>query len=198
MPLWNLAVAFSRFQASLNIVNDVELTEQMLTVAFGRRFGEDFTLNIVGGGILGGDLTDSVSGEHEVSQGVIGSVQGTQRLVRQRGARPFVLGTLSFSASRTTTTPMAGGSSSSLVATDFRVSAMAGYRLRKRFTVHSAARAFAGPVFWSNVDDPGSDRHFFQLAVGGSVFLPGKTRLFTEWAFLGERNITVGVARSFR
>ncbi len=193
---WDVSLAFSQFKASLIVVNDIVLTEEMLTLSVGRQLNPRFRIGVMAGAIVGGNLSDAVSGQHDVGKGVIGAVLLGWRVRLQEGSLPFVNGSGSLSASSTSTTPEGGGETSSLVATDVRFGLSAGYSWN-RVSAYGAGRVFVGPVFWSNVDESGSDKHFVQVAAGMALALPRGTRLFGEWAFAGEKNVSLGLGAAF-
>lgn len=145
------------------------------------------------GGIADGEIdTDEA---HALRPGWLFFASYTHRIIDERGAWPFVLGSASVGASAART--FNGRDSSHFSALDVR----AGVTVGKTFGPLSpfvAARVFGGPVFWTRRGQAltGSDKYHYQPAIG-VVVARRPADLFVEWAFAGERSIGAGVGVAF-
>jgi hypothetical protein len=141
------------------------------------------------GGIADGRLTADRA--YSVGPGWIAFGAYAYRIVEDRGAVPFVLGSVSAGMSVARTS--AGSESAHLAGYDVRAGLLAG----KTFgpvTPYLAARVFGGPVLWRerNIDVTGTDKFHYQPAVGAALSL-GRLDVSFEWAFAGERAVTAGL-----
>jgi len=111
---------------------------------------------------------------------------------------PFVLLTGSAAASVAWTTPPGGGPSSTLSAFDLRLGVVAGKTIAHAVTPYLLARAFGGPVFWSQAGRSvtGTDANHYQLGAGLSVRV-GRVDLVVEGVPLGELGLVAGVGFAF-
>lgn len=155
------------------------------------------TLQISAGGVLGGSL--ELDGRRfSIDTGWVGAVAFAWRLLEGEGYAPFLLSSLSFSASSARTEDDASGAAAHLTALDLRGGLTAGKTFWGVLSPYASLRVFGGPVFWSydGEDIGGSDKYHYQPAVGAVVTL-GPVDLYGEWAFLGERALAGGAGVSF-
>lgn len=195
--------------------HDVDFRERSLSVSLERAFGDRFVLQVGGGAILDGTLT--VGGTaHTVDPGWVAAAGFSYRLADEKKRAPFVLFSYGFAIGRTHThlrdMPAAsiaspwslamlsrGTAKVPLTAVDL---ARVGLTVGKSFgplTPFASARVFGGPVFWTidGASATGGDRYHFQLATGASVRPGAGIDLFAEWAFVGERRVSLGVGAAF-
>jgi hypothetical protein len=155
------------------------------------------TFQISAGGVLGGSL--ELDGRRfSIDAGWVGAVAFAWRLLEGEGYAPFLLSSLSFSASSARTQDDASGAAARLTALDLRGGLTAGKTFWGVLSPYVSLRVFGGPVFWSydGEDIAGGDKYHYQPAVGAVVTL-GPVDLYAEWAFLGERALAGGAGVSF-
>ena len=146
------------------------------------------------GGIADGSLdTDEA---HAMGPGWLMFGAYAYRLVDERGAWPFLIGSVSagVSAARTAS---ATGESARFTAYDLRLGVTAGKTFGP-LTPYVAGRLFAGPVLWTQHGQSltGSDKFHYQPAVGAVLSLR-PLDVYAEWAFAGERGVTAGLGLAF-
>lgn len=148
------------------------------------------------GAILGGSV-DSTS-EGDVGKGVVASATVTYLPFFETESRPFILGSLTLGHSRTTAVSD-DSMSYDWTATDARLGIMVGKTFADRIVPFAAARAFAGPVFWTlgGEDVAGGDLYHYAVGAGCSYRVPGKLDLFAELIALGEKSASVGASVPF-
>jgi hypothetical protein len=147
--------------------------------------------------VLGGSL--ELDGRRfSIDTGWVGAVAFAWRLLEGEGYAPFLLSSVSFSASSARTEDDASGAAAHLTALDLRGGLTAGKTFWGVLSPYASLRVFGGPVFWSydGEDIGGSDKYHYQPAVGAVVTL-GPVDLYAEWAFLGERALAGGAGVSF-
>ena len=81
-----------------------------------------------------------------------------------------------------------------------RVGGILGWTLFDAWTPYAAGRLFGGPVFWKSERYggdalTGTDRYHIQLAMGSTVTLPVGLYTSVEWAFVGERAVSIEVGK---
>lgn len=166
----------------------------------------ELTLQVGAGAILGGDLLVHSYGadpahKYQIDPGAVLVVGGSYRFIDAKGARPFLLGTLSgtFSASQTRiegTGP--NGTHALLDAFDLRAGGVLGWNIARVFSPYAVVRAFGGPVSWTyqNQRETGTDVHHFQIGAGFGLALGKRFDLFFEGVPLGEVGISAGIGVS--
>ncbi|HUQ05392.1 MAG TPA: hypothetical protein VM261_22975 [Kofleriaceae bacterium] len=153
------------------------------------RWSVRFALGAVIDGVLEAD-----GRRHDIGPGVVLAAGGARAW--SRGSW-FLVGSLGFSASRTTAREeIAGAASAPLSALDVRAGALAG-RTFGLVSPYLLARAFGGPVTWrlDGDDVTGGDDHHYQLGAGVSVGPARGWTLVLDVAALGERGASLGIAR---
>lgn len=199
-PRWHAAAAFGVVRTTLVLSgHHVEFAQHSLSASVERAVGDRFVLQIGGGAILGGTLTVGNTA-HVVEPGWVLSAGFSYRLIDESRRRPFALFTYGFGLGGALTHPRGDASrTTALTAVDL---ARVGITTGKTFgavTPFAAARVFGGPVFWK-IDGAavtGGDRYHFQLATGVSVRPGAGFDAFAEWAFAGERRVSIGVGGAF-
>lgn len=111
---------------------------------------------------------------------------------------PFVLLSGSLAGSLAWTTPAAGGSSAAFSAFDVRIGAVVGKTIAHIVSPYLLARAFGGPVFWSNAGASvlGTDAYHYQLG-GGVAVRVGRVDFVAEGVPLGELALVGAVGFAF-
>jgi hypothetical protein len=200
-PRWHAAAAIGAVGTTLLLGgHDVDFRERSLSVSLERAFGDRFVLQVGGGAILDGTLTVGRTA-HTVDPGWVAAAGFSYRLADEKKRAPFVLFSYGFAIGRTHThlRDDPGSAKVPLTAIDL---ARAGLTVGKSFgplTPFASARVFGGPVFWTidGASATGGDRYHFQLATGASVRPGAGLDLFAEWAFVGERRVSLGVGAAF-
>jgi len=171
------------------------LRQQAFAVSVDKRLSQRFTLQLALGGIFNGHL--EFEGTRHTLSGIAATVAGSYRLVDEKGARPFVIGTASLGQSFLETRE--NEVSTPLAATDARIGVVVGKSFGNVFAPFVVARAFGGPVVWSRGDGTlvGSDRFKYNLGVGALVLAGRGVDAAIEVSFLGEKRVTTGVGFSF-
>ncbi len=146
------------------------------------------------GGIADGSLDTDES--HAMGPGWLFFGAYAHRLVDEKGAWPFVLGSISAGASAARTASPRG-ESARFTAYDVR----GGLTLGKTFgpvTPYVAGRIFGGPVLWTQRGQAltGNDKFHYQPALGVVLAL-APIDVSVEWAFAGERALTAGAGVAF-
>jgi len=159
--------------------------------------GDRSTLDLAAGGVFGGELT-APDGAYRLGPGWVAGASYTYRVLDAAWPRPFVLlsGTLAASAARTSRAD--GSAAGTLSAFDLRVGATAGYTFADVLSPYVALRAFGGPVSWRYAGEAvtGTDDYHYQPALG-AVLSYAPIDLTAEWAFVGERAVSVGLGVAF-
>jgi hypothetical protein len=192
-----VGASYGLFASELDFDDGSEpgISEQLVVAALGRRIGDDYSVRLAAGAVLGGSLTVEQM-RHEVGTGFLLSVSVARRWLF--GGRFF--GTLSLSAgASSTTTRMAGAAESvRLTAGDIRVGGMVGLTLWQRVSPYVLARGFGGPVLWqlAGQDITGTDQHHYQLGAGMSLALPFGFNALVDASLVGERSLSVGASFS--
>lgn len=191
-----VAVSYSYAQTVLSFSGDVRATfaRHAVVVSGEAPVGTRGVAQLGAGGIADGALDTDES--HAMGPGWLFFGAYAHRLVDERGAWPFVLGSVSAGASvaRTVSTR---GESAHFTAYDVR----SGLTLGKTWgpvTPYVAGRLFGGPVLWTQRGQSltGSDKFHYQPAVGLVLSL-APVDLSVEWAFAGERAVTAGAGVAF-
>lgn len=203
--LWHLGANYAVFRSELRFDDESRATllEHAVGATIEYRVTPTLTLFAGGGGILGGHVTfESDPHRLEVNPGGFASVGGAYRAVDGVGRSPFVILSLSLSQSFGSTQAWnADGTVSGrarLAAGDGRIGVTIGKNIGSVFSPYLSIRGFGGPVFWRlrGNDVIGSDRHHYQVAVGGAAALGRGIDAFAEYAPLGEQRLSLGVGLS--
>lgn len=178
--------------------------ERLLLVASTDVFAtETLTVQVGAGGLVAGELRGDDGLDREVGPGWIVSGGTTWRVLDGvDGPAPWLLLSLSFGGTGTRTRadppevprPLRGD----YLAFDVRFGAAVGKTFGGVVSPYAAARAFGGPVIWSEGADDrtGTDRYHVQIAAGAAMVL-GPVDLFVEGAPLGEQGVTGGLGVSY-
>jgi hypothetical protein len=171
---------------------ELDITQYAITASVGHVRPSRWSVRLALGAVLGGALEED-GRTHDIGPGVVGSIS----VAKQWGIGAwFVTGSFAFAASRTTTREdVPGAPRAILIATDFRLGAIAG-RSFGSVSPYLLARGFGGPVPWrlDGMDVTGTDTHHYQLGAGASVVAPRGLTLVIDVAVLGERSASLGIA----
>jgi hypothetical protein len=180
---------------------DAEIERTQVVVSVDVFATETLTLLIASGALLQGTL-DEGGIERQIGPGWLLAGGATWRVVDGSGAAPYVLLSLTFGATGTRTVADPPESAEALrghyLGVDARFGVAVGKTFADVFSPYAAARAFGGPVVWSEGEETrgGTDRYHVQLAAGAALILR-PFDVFVEGAPLGERALTAGVGASF-
>ncbi len=203
-----LAVGWSRaslvFDAASDGGDDGDVTVDHFAVVASMDFftGGNTTYQLATGSFVTGTLTAG-GVEREMGPGWLLSGGATWRVLDgTEGAQPYVILSLTFGATGTRTfadppevdAPLRG----SYLAFDARFGAAVGKTFAGVVSPYAAARAFGGPVLWTEGGETrtGTDRYHVQLA-GGVALLLTPFDVFVEGAPLGEVGVSGGVGAQF-
>jgi hypothetical protein len=166
-------------------------------VTYEARLSDRFTFDGTVGAAVGGTLTIGPQA-YALDPGPLGAASFSYRAVDDRGARPFVLLSLSLAASWATTTLRGSSASDAMTATDVRLGVTAGKTIARVMTPYLAVRAFGGPVLWTHDGESatGTDAYHYQVGGGFSLAL-GRADVHMEVAPLGERALACGAGFAF-
>lgn len=181
---------------------DFDLSQHLVTAALGYRVDDRWSLQLALGAVVTGELVSHDSGaRYAVDPGPVVALQGSAQILGKNPNNLILQATLTLGASFVSTSPRGASAdnSASLVAIDARLSLNFGATLFDRWTPYLFARAFGGPILWSQggTDLGGTDRYHYALGVGTSIALPERVALFVDWAFLGERSLAAGASVGF-
>ncbi len=157
-----------------------------MIATLGYRLRPTVAIELGAGAVLDGTLEPPGVAAADIGVGPAATAAISWLLLTETPGRPFVF--LSASAS-VITVPT---STERLTALDGRVGVMVGKTFFARFTPYAAARAFAGPVFWT-FDSAGGDVHHYTVGAGARLALPGNLDLFVEGMPLGEQSVNAGL-----
>jgi hypothetical protein len=171
-----------------------DFSRHAVSVAGERPIGERGVAVLGAGGIADGTLDTGEA--YSMGPGWLFFGAYGHRLVDERGAWPFVLGTVSVGATAARTSS-ARGESAHFTAYDVRAGATVG-KVFGPLTPYVAARVFGGPVLWTQHGQhlTGTDKYHYQPALG-LVLAKAPFDVSFEWAFAGERALTAGAGISF-
>ncbi len=197
-----VGVAFAYSQTHLELTtngrtDEASFAKAALLASLDRRLGERWTL----GGAVGSNLTGAMEADgarFRLSPGPMAVLVASFRPVDEGSVRPFVLFTGAFGTSLLWTMPEAGGGSTSMLALDGRLGIAAGKTIAGVATPYVLARAFGGPVFWTNqnASSTGTDAYHYQLGAGLAVRL-GAFDAVAEGVPLGEKALVAGAGWAF-
>ncbi len=174
------------------------MVQRTATSTFDARPHPRVTLVAAIGSILGGDL--HLAGEQwSVGVGWVASLGAAFHLLDGQGSWPLLTVGASYARGGASVTGEGAAGDGRLSPTDLRFSITLGKTIRGLYTPYLAARRFTGGMRVPLADREltGGDRGHHQVAVGGSLSLPGGHDAWMELAFLGERRLALGVGRSF-
>lgn len=194
------------FDADLRFEDDFNggLHEVLVTAGLARDFG-NLTLGLQLGAMVDGTLTTQGT-TYDLAPGFLGGLGLTWRAFEApRDPLSLTFGLqLAVSTSALRDAARSDDRRSQWVALDARVSVMASRTFADVLTPYVAARAFGGPVFWSNrrgaqgpSDVLGTDRAHVQFGLGLGVTPHPALSLHIEWDFFGERGVFGGIGTSF-
>jgi hypothetical protein len=191
-----VAVAYSYARTVLSFGGDVraDFSRHAVVVSGETPVGARGVAQLGAGGIADGNVdTDEA---HAMGPGWLFFGAYAHRLVDQRGAWPFLLGSVTAGASAARTVSPRG-ESAHFTAYDVR----GGLTLGKTWgpvTPYVAGRLFGGPVLWTQRGQSltGSDKFHYQPAVGVVLSL-APVDFSVEWAFAGEQALTAGAGVAF-
>lgn len=190
-PRWQVGASWAGFDTDLAFVDGAtaRLRQHAVSVSATRLLPSDWSLRLAAGGTLGGDLDDGNTVE-TLGPGWQAAFQAARRWRTAEGAAPFVSTHLALAAGGT---PLPDGS---LLATDLRLGATAGWQVGSAWSPYLALQVFGGPM-WRTTDGvsvQGSDLHHYRPSVGSTFFLPAGFSLFVDGAPVGETGLAGGVA----
>jgi len=199
---WHVGASGSVTSTAIRFNSDLRLDQQrgiaVATLDYAPK--RDATLEFGAGSFIDGTM-ERAGVEFDFSPGPLLLVGASYRLLRNDGARPFVLlgGQLTYVMSRTTEQGLASAESVTYQAFDARVGPVVGWTFRNTLTGYVLARVFGGPVFWSyrGKAEVGSDVHHYQLGAGLAVLVLKRVNVFVEGVPFGEQALAGGVGFSF-
>jgi hypothetical protein len=182
------------------VTNEAVFSKQAVTVSLDRRIGDRWTVSGMLGATTVGTL-DAYGQSFALSPGPLLTVAASYRALDEGTVAPFVLLTGSLGASISwTSTSQAGQTAQPMTAVDGRVGVVAGKTIAHVVSPYLVARAFGGPIVWSNAGASvvGTDVYHYQLGVGAVARLPGgRFDLLVEGVPLGERALVGGAGFAF-
>lgn len=194
-----LGLSGARLDTDLTFEGEIPVAIERtgLVLATSVPLGARSTLDLGAGAIVSGELS-APDGAYALGPGWIAAASYSYRLVDFALPRPFVLLTGTLAATSARSERADGTAAGTFSAFDARVGATAGYTFADVLSPYLAARVFGGPVSWryGGAAVTGTDDYHYQPAVG-AVLAYANVDLNVEWAFLGERALSLGLGASF-
>ncbi len=137
---------------------------------------------------------DAYGQSFALSPGPLAAFVASFRVLDEGSVRPFVLLSGSLGASLSWTSP----GNEAMTGMDARLGVAAGKTIAHVVTAYFVARAFGGPILWSNsgASVVGTDVYHYQLGAGAVLRL-GRFDLLVEGVPLGEQAIVGGGGMAF-
>jgi hypothetical protein len=198
---WSGGVSYGASWTRLRLTANSATTEavfrkQAVTASVERRVGDRWTL----GGMLGSTTTgtlDAYGQSFALSAGPLAAFVASFRALDEGTVRPFVLLSGSLGASLSWTSA-ANQAHQAMTGIDARLGVAAGKTIAHALTPYLVARAFGGPILWSNAGASvvGTDVYHYQLGAGAVLRL-GRFDLLVEGVPLGEQALVGGAGMAF-
>jgi hypothetical protein len=191
-----VSAMYGFFRSYLSLTNKTRpvLTQHNAIADFSWHFTNQASIGISAGSVIGGDFSygDSTIALHA---GPILSVEGSKILLKENRLIPFIASAMAISGSWTGT----AAPGTSFLATDARISLVAGYTIKDRLQIYLSPKLFGGPFFrlTNGKAIRGNDRYFFQTGMGMALMLPKGYMLFVNGSPLGEQALGGGLSKIF-
>jgi hypothetical protein len=197
---WHVGVSGSLTSTAIRFENDLRFDQDrsvaLATLDYAPK--PDVALEFGAGALFDGTF-ERGDAKYDFSPGPLLLIGGSYRLLKNDGARPFVLlgGQISYVMSHTQ--QFAGDESVAYHALDVRVGPVVGWTFWNMLSPYVLARAFGGPVFWHYQGEAitGGDIHHYQLGAGLSLVIAKRVNVYVEGVPFGEQALAGGAGFSF-
>lgn len=193
-----MGIGFSTLNSTLRFDDEAEseFNIKMNTVAVsgGIPLGESWTMNLVLGMILNGELNPKTGPDYDVKPGGFASIGFEYNAVTGKGYKPNVDLSVILGGAMAETEKSDDKSKSDYMSTDVRLGVRSSWNVNNLLLPFAAVRVFGGPIMWkiNGEDVTGTDIYHYHLSIGSAVKV-GPTVGYIEWTGVGEQSLKAGL-----
>ncbi len=193
-------MGFSHFNSTIRFdqKDDVKVNMQTTSLSAAWLINDKWAVRTAIGLINNGELSPKNQSAHSIRPGGLLTLGIEYSLLTENKYLPYVDFSMYLSASLTHSKHPVTNKEQVYQASDLRFGSRASWLYKNIIIPSVFVRLFGGPVNWTLNGEKvvGSDIHHYQTGLGLAINL-NPIVLFTEWAALGEKNLSAGLSYSF-